>query len=34
VAKHRNGPIGSVELLFHGSMVKFKNPVSARTNVF
>lgn len=34
VAKQRNGPVGSVELLFHGSIVKFKNPVSAKTNVF
>lgn len=34
VAKQRNGPVGNVDLLFHGSVTKFKNPVSARTNVF
>lgn len=34
VAKQRNGPVGTVELLFQGSITKFKNPVSARTNVF
>lgn len=34
VAKQRNGPVGNVDLLFQGSVTKFKNPVSARTNVF
>lgn len=34
VAKQRNGPVGNVDLLFQGSITKFKNPVSARTNVF
>ncbi|MEI8388570.1 MAG: replicative DNA helicase [bacterium] len=34
IAKQRNGPVGSVELLFHGSIVKFKNPVNPRTNAF
>jgi replicative DNA helicase len=34
VAKQRNGPVGSVELLFQGNIVKFKNPISAKTNVF
>lgn len=34
LAKHRNGPVGSVELLFQGNIVKFKNPANARTSVF
>ena len=34
VSKQRNGPIGSVDLLFQGSITKFKNPVAARTAVF
>ena len=28
IAKHRNGPLGDVELLFQGNITKFKNPVS------
>lgn len=32
VAKHRNGPVGNVELLFQSSITKFKNPT--KTNVF
>lgn len=32
IAKHRNGPVGSVELLFQGSITKFKNPI--KTDVF
>ena len=27
IAKHRNGPIGTVKLLFQGSITKFKNPL-------
>lgn len=34
VSKQRNGPVGSVDLLFQGSITKFKNPANARTNVF
>jgi len=34
VSKQRNGPVGNVELLFQGSITKFKNPVSSRTNAF
>lgn len=34
IAKQRNGPVGSVDLLFHGSITKFKNPVVAKTKVF
>ena len=32
IAKHRNGPVGSVKLLFQGSITKFKNPM--KTDVF
>lgn len=32
IAKHRNGSVGSIELLFQGAITKFKN--IARTNVF
>jgi replicative DNA helicase len=31
VAKHRNGPVGSVELVFRGALAKFEN---AATRVF
>jgi replicative DNA helicase len=31
VAKHRNGPVGSVELIFRGALAKFEN---AATRVF
>ena len=34
VAKQRNGPIGSVELIFQSNITRFKSPVSARTHVF
>jgi len=32
VAKHRNGPTGTVKLLFHTNITKFKNPM--KTDVF
>ncbi len=32
IAKHRNGPVGSVELLFQANITKFKN--ITKTNVF
>ncbi len=32
LAKHRNGPVGTVKLLFQGSITKFKNPI--KTDVF
>ena len=32
IAKHRNGPVGTVKLLFQGSITKFKNPM--KTDVF
>lgn len=32
IAKHRNGPVGSVNLLFQANITKFKNP--AKTDVF
>lgn len=32
VAKHRNGPVGSVKLLFQSNITKFKNPI--KTNIF
>lgn len=28
IAKHRNGPVGSVELLFQANITKFKNPIN------
>ena len=32
IAKHRNGPVGDVDLLFQGSITKFKNQI--KTDVF
>lgn len=32
VAKHKNGPVGSFELLFQANIAKFKNPI--KTNIF
>lgn len=32
IAKHRNGPVGNVDLLFQGNITKFKN--ITKTNVF
>ena len=32
IAKHRNGPVGMVKLLFQGNITKFKNPI--KTDVF
>lgn len=32
IAKHRNGPVGSFNLLFQSNIIKFKNPV--KTDVF
>ena len=32
IAKQRNGPVGSFELLFQGSITKFKNPI--KTDIF
>ncbi len=32
IAKHRNGPVGTIKLLFQGSITKFKNPI--KTDVF
>lgn len=32
IAKHRNGSVGNVKLLFQGNITKFKNPI--KTNVF
>ena len=32
IAKHRNGPVGTVKLLFQGNITKFKNPT--KTDVF
>jgi len=34
LAKQRNGPTGSVELLFQGNVTKFKNPAKTRTSLF
>ncbi len=32
IAKHRNGPVGSFDLLFQGNITKFKSPI--KTDVF
>ena len=32
IAKHRNGSVGTVNLLFQGNITKFKNPI--KTDVF
>ena len=32
IAKHRNGSVGTVKLLFQGSITKFKNPI--KTDAF
>lgn len=34
VAKQRNGPVGTVNLLFQSNITKFKNPATSRTHVF
>ncbi len=31
IAKHRNGPVGMVKLLFQGNITKFKNPIKTNT---
>ena len=32
VAKHRNGPVGSVELIFRGALAKFENAATKHVN--
>ena len=34
IAKHRNGPVGTVELLFQGNITKFKNKTQTQTAEF
>ena len=34
IAKHRNGPVGTVELLFQGNITKFKNKTHTQTDEF
>ncbi len=34
IAKHRNGPVGTVKLLFQGSITKFKNPIKVEDAPF
>lgn len=34
IAKHRNGPVGTVKLLFQGSITKFKNPIDQAFDAF
>ena len=34
VAKHRNGPVGTVKLLFQGNITKFKNPIDQAFDAF
>lgn len=31
IAKHRNGPVGMVKLLFQANITKFKNPIKTDT---
>lgn len=31
IAKHRNGPTGTIKLLFQNSITKFKNPIKSKT---
>ena len=34
IAKHRNGPVGTVKLLFQGNITKFKNPIDTAFDDF
>ncbi len=34
IAKHRNGPVGTVKLLFQGNITKFKNPIDKSFDAF
>ena len=34
IAKHRNGPVGTVKLLFQGNITKFKNPIKVEDAPF
>ena len=34
IAKHRNGPVGTVKLLFQGNITKFKNPIDTAFDAF
>ena len=34
IAKHRNGPIGTIKLLFQGNITKFKNPIDKSFDAF
>lgn len=34
VAKHRNGPVGTIKLLFQGNITKFKNPIDQAFDAF
>lgn len=34
LAKHRNGPTGTIELLFQGNITKFKNKTQSQTDAF
>ena len=34
IAKHRNGPVGTVKLLFQGNITKFKNPIDQAFDAF
>ena len=34
IAKHRNGPVGTVKLLFQGNITKFKNPSDQAFDAF
>ena len=34
IAKHRNGPVGTIKLLFQGNITKFKNPIEQAFDAF
>jgi replicative DNA helicase len=34
ISKQRNGPVGTIELLFQSNITKFKNPTTTKTHVF
>lgn len=34
IAKHRNGPVGTIKLLFQGNITKFKNPIDQAFDAF
>jgi replicative DNA helicase len=33
IAKHRNGPVGSVEMVFRGNLAKFENAATRHVDL-